>query len=254
MYWYYFKAQLAVDLERRLDFILDPLLRTIGLLVYFYLWRGSVSDVGSLFVYFLIYYLVVNPLHSGKVAVFMSKGINTGELNNFLCKPIDFRIASTVRFFSTLIKRLVLPTCLIAVAIIFLPGIFAPVSFTAFILFILALILGEISWILFMWIFGALSFWVTEIDFTIVVWDLIMNIFAGVYIPYFLFPESLKTILAYTPIPYWGAFPITIFQGEVVGNKVFWGFVILLGWTVVLYLTGKVLYRLGLKKYEGVGI
>ena len=90
------------------------------------------------------------------------------------------------------------------------------------------------------------------------VFDLVKNIFAGVFIPLTFFPEILQKALFFLPFQYISFVPVSVFIGEynLAGNSVPIPLILLLQGVMVLLTMGmsEMVYRKGIKKYVGVGI
>lgn len=224
--------------------------------VAFYLWNltsTSVSDSNRLVCYFAIYYLIVDPLGSGRTAKYMSDAIHSGEINSYLTKPINFPATQVFKIFAALTSRIIVPIFILIIGAIVRPDLFASASVGYFIMFVVFLILGFVIWNIFMLTIGSIAFWGTEVGFTLTVIDLVLNLFRGAWIPLYLFPESFRNILNLTPIPYIGAFPVTVFQGEISTEQIFSSLLINLFWITILFIIFRIVYSKGLKKFEAQG-
>lgn len=225
--------------------------------IYFTLWKlttsGDIDQERNLFLYFFLVFLIFQSFHSGKSAKYISETINKGELNQFLVKPINFVIVKTIESFAPIMSRVVFVFVILIVGIIFLPGIFAPYSFLSFLIFICFSIVAVILWNLLNILIGLMSFWVLEIDSLSTVLDLILNLFKGAWIPFYLFPDWVKNILNLTPIPYLAAWPIDIYQHGIDMNQFLRATVVCLAWITFGVLVSKILYKKGLIHYEGYG-
>lgn len=76
----------------------------------------------------------------------------------------------------------------------------------------------------------------------------------GLIAPLEVFPPLARELTLYTPFPYMLYFPATLITGQTpdfinIGR----GFAVITGWVVVLFIVNRVVWRLGLKHYSGMG-
>lgn len=223
--------------------------------VLFYIWNlsaGSVEESNKLIGYYALMILLIDILATTRAAKEMSKAIQDGSFSNFLVKPINFPITQLLKLVTILLARTLTPLIVLIVTAFVMPEKFAPKDFESFIGFLVFLILGFILYQSFFMIIGALSFWIQEIGFTLSVIDLMLNLVKGAWIPMFLFSDSLKEFLNYTPIPYIGGYIVQVFQ-EGLPNDYLKSILIILFWITLFILIFKVVYKKGVERYEANG-
>lgn len=256
-YFSLLSGQLQILFDYRWEFFIYPIYRFIQMFIYFTLWKlttsGDIEQERKLFIYFFLVFLIFQSFHSGKSAKYISETINKGELNQFLVKPINFVIVKTIESFAPIMSRVLFVFVVLTVGIILLPSVFAPYSFVSFLFFIGFSIIALILWNLLNVLIGLMSFWVLEIDALSTVLDLVLNLFKGAWIPFYLFPDWVKNILNLTPIPYIAAWPIEIYQNGFEVNQMLNAFVVCIVWITIGLLVAKILYTKGLIHYEGYG-
>lgn len=103
-------------------------------------------------------------------------------------------------------------------------------------------------------IIGTLSFWLTEIWGISAIKNLVIAAFSGTIFPLYILPEHVQSIIYKTPFPYISYVPTSILMGEHTYINA-WN-TILTGclWSFVLLVLSKVLWNIGIKKYESVGV
>lgn len=105
---------------------------------------------------------------------------------------------------------------------------------------------------------GAVGFWLVKNQGVRSVFNLVKNIFAGVFIPLTLFPEFLQKALFFLPFQYISYVPVSVFIGEyhLADMTVPIPVVLLCQAAMVLAMAmvSRWTYNLGIRKYVGVGL
>ncbi|WP_204103533.1 MULTISPECIES: ABC-2 family transporter protein [Spirulina sp. CCY15215] len=96
-----------------------------------------------------------------------------------------------------------------------------------------------------------LSFWTERASAIEQFFFLFYLFFAGYIAPLDVFPPLVKAIAQWTPFPYLLYFPAAIFVGFPV--DISRGFMVMLGWGIILFSLNRWLWRRGLKQYSGMG-
>ena len=77
---------------------------------------------------------------------------------------------------------------------------------------------------------------------------------SGQLIPIQLFPEGLKQFVMNSPFRFMVDFPVSIATAQSVDvNQLIQGLALQIGWCVVMYLMGKIIYTIGVRQYEAFG-
>jgi ABC-2 type transport system permease protein len=101
---------------------------------------------------------------------------------------------------------------------------------------------------------SAFAFWLIEM------WPLrrffqgCMALFGGIIAPLDLLPTSIKEIANFTPFPYLGYLNVKALQGSIPVDGLLQHCIIGFVWTILFAIGFKVLWNLGLKRYEAVNI
>lgn len=173
----------------------------------------------------------------------------TGEINNFLVKPLSFykwmlfqEIGKKIATLITIIPPLVL-IVFYAVKIELIP-INLEILLQSFGITILAFFLS----FNFGYILGLFSFWIEEAWVLRNTREVLITLLGGIALPYFLFPKSLAYILTFTPFPYMISWPTRVFKNGIQNNEIFTA----LFWLLFSFLFIKVLWKKVVIKYSGV--
>lgn len=251
------KNQVSLITTYRFELSWRWLSNLFEIVVYFSLWsltaQGNPTDLKKLLLYYILFFGILHNLQSSKAASWMGDDISSGNLNQYLTKPISFPLVQIIKTITILIVRVIVPIVILFIGSLFFPGYLAPAGAANFIIFLIFALLGLILWNLLMIILGSLAFWLTEIRSLVTVVDLIFTFLKGAYIPAYLFPEKIKTFLAYTPFGYLTSFPTDVYQGLISGDKLFTGLTIIITWMVILYVLCGFIYKRGIRRYEAFG-
>lgn len=257
-YLVFAKIQLGTLMEYRFDLLWRWIQNIFKVLISVILWGATTQpysdDFFNILLYFILTHGIIVSLHSSTISRKMGDKIKSGELNNILLKPIKFIPSELLSFYPKILARIIIPIILITAATFIYPEYFAPASTGNLMLFILFTGAGAIIWYLLSSIIASIAFWVLEITYLTTTMDLIIDILKGVYIPVFFFPETLQRILQFTPIPYLLAYPISLYTDNYTTPEVVRNSVVVIFWMIVLYITLRIVYKKGLKQYEGYGI
>jgi ABC-2 type transport system permease protein len=237
----------------RFEIVFGWTYRFLQLYVYYIFWSlttNNPQELNRLFMYFLLYYSIIEPISTGKVASQMSKSILRGEITTFLTKPVYYPFVQFTVLVRILVVRLIGPTILLTILGIFNSKDFAPSSILNLILFIVFCLLGIILWNLIILNIACFSFWGTEITGFLTLFDLVLRVFKGGLIPIFLFPLWLTDILTFTPIPYLASTAVEIYQSDLNTNYILKSFLIAITWIIIFGVLFKKFYKYGLSRYE----
>lgn len=179
---------------------------------------------------------------------YLPNRINVGLIGNELLKPISFKGVMVAENVGNATFKLIfhfIPALLIA---IFTVGVMKPVSFSAFLGFVLSIILGGgILWSI-SFIFQTLAFWLINVWSIVTIKNVFINVFSGLMIPIWFLPDWIQHIIRFTPFTSIYFTPIQIYLGKVKGYEVLWCYFTQVTWIVILYYIGDFFWRKGLRK------
>jgi ABC-2 type transport system permease protein len=99
--------------------------------------------------------------------------------------------------------------------------------------------------------FSMIAFWSERANAIESLWFLFYLFLSGLIAPLAVFPEPVRQVILWTPFPYVINFPASLLVGLPV--NVPQSFAIMLGWIALFYGLYRWLWRLGLKRYSGMG-
>jgi len=214
---------------------------------------SSYSKVGIITYYIVIAFLslTIRSHSNNRIKEDIIKGI----LNNFLVKPVRYILVMLLHEASYKIFSLifVLPLMII-IYLFFNQYIVFPGSATQILLFLISLILSFILSIFIEFILGFSSFWLGENSGPQQFNFVLESVFSGRLAPLVFFPGILQIVANYFPYKYIFYFPVQIHLGQIEGMDILFGFLITIIWITFLGGIITLMWKKGLRKYEGVGI
>ncbi len=177
---------------------------------------------------------------SGNVCYKFVKPINI--YNQWYAEYMGEKLAGTLlRCFPIIIIAFLLPQNI---------GLSLPVSWLAFLLFVLSLLIGAMLGVAISMIIVYLVFKTLSPKGTSGLVMSVCGILGGTYIPLPLMPLSLQKVLNYLPFRFISDLPLWIYIGNVGISSALVYIAISLAWLVFVVLLGKLLLKSALKKTE----
>lgn len=204
------------------------------------------ASVPGLISYFLLVGLIY-PLTKSQVNEYIEEKTTSGEINNFLVKPISLYKYILADDLSWKILNLLTLAPFIFIAILFfLRG--NSLNYNLAVLGI-SLITTAISFLIsfnFSYLVGLFSFWFDEFWAINNVKQVIVTLLGGVILPYSFFPDWSNVLLKYSPFPYMLTWPVRTLRGQFEPVEI----IISLLWCVAMGLSIKVLQKMAILKYS----
>ncbi len=261
-----YSSVVRMEWIRALEYKANTLVGTFsifsGVLIEYVLWKRIFTTRGvqeingftfeALIVYIFFAMMVGQLKSSWVVSVDMIDSIRLGELNKYLIRPISFFTYNLSVFlgYNSLFFFTYMSLCIIFPFV--LPGFAFPsflnlLGFWIFLMFSIYISFG----MYFIMICGA--FWFGEVRALVIAYNLANLVFSGQMIPIRMFPEWLLQILQYTPLPLLVDLPVSAALGYLPAE--FWIQKVFLAifWSIIVTIIGQIIYRIGIKRYEGFG-
>ncbi|TBR57288.1 multidrug ABC transporter permease [Westiellopsis prolifica IICB1] len=181
----------------------------------------------------------------------VEKEVVEGKLSNRLLQPIDPVWHHVAAHISERFARIPFAILLVGLFFILYPQAFWIPSFGTFLLFSLVVILAFILRFVIQYTFAIFSFWTERASALEDFWFLFFLFLSGMIAPLEVFPESVRTVVLFTPFPYLINFPASILVGIPVNLTQ--GLISILGWILFFLGLNRWLWRQGLKRYSGMG-
>lgn len=181
----------------------------------------------------------------------LSEHIRFGRITSFLLYPFDAWKFYAGEFIAFQILQFV--TTLLSIGLLRVCHLLPPLDLATCFVGICFALLVSVMWFVCEFTMGLAGFWLEEVWIFRVVLGFFAVFFSGAFIPLELFPESLQTIISWTPFPFITSIPVHIFLGT--EPVAIWSAVLTLcAWTLGLAVVGAVVWRRGLKLYTAAGI
>ncbi len=174
-----------------------------------------------------------------------------GKLSPRLLQPIDpvwHHISSHI---SERIARTPFAIVLILLFFLLYPQAFWLPNFGNLLLFFIASVMAFALRFVIQYTFAMFAFWTERASALENLWFLFYLFLSGYIAPLEVFPEVVREIVLLTPFPYLINFPAAILVGVPVDLGR--GFLSTIGWFLLFLGLNRIFWRLGLKRYSGMG-
>jgi len=197
-------------------------------------------------------------------AVFLTKQITTvwviydfekevleGKLSPKLLQPLDPVWHHVANHTGERFARMPFVLVLSMLFFILYPQAFWWPNISNLLLFVLAAIMAFALRFIIQHTFAMFAFWTEKAAALENLWLLFFVFVSGLIAPLDVFPENVRNIVMWTPFPYMINFPASILVGLPVDLTR--GFLSIAGWFLIFLGINRFLWRMGLKKYSGMG-
>jgi len=253
------KVAWATALEYRAQILLW-ILSFFFPLVMMAVWLALVDEVGPAAGWdkadFVSYYVGIAMVRHLSIAWILwdwDEDIRTGKLSVKLLKPLDpfHHYLCDQLGWKLFVVMIIVPA--VAVTAWLLPMISYPLTLARLVAVILSVVLGFALNMLMSSAFGVLAFWSTQVRNLYSLWYGTGQFLSGWIAPLALFPAGLRHVAYRLPFRSTLGFPVEILMGQLTWSEIGFGFAVASGWSLFFLIVYRVLWRIGLKRYEAVG-
>lgn len=258
-YWFRFLSAIETEFQYRANLIWWMIVGAIAPVVMTLVWFAVIQEQPDIGGYgksdFVLYYLLITLgwyVVGGEFARPIGTAIRSGDINKSLLQPYSVILGKAVweQAWKVLSLILSLP---VAALILYLTRDFLEFHLELAVVpyVILSLMGGAIIFALIQAIIGILAFWVTEVWPFAEMNDMLLQLMGGMLAPISLLPPLAQTISLYLPFRYIFYEPVAIILGKSIDP----GTVIIRQgiFAIFLFVVYKLMWRAGLRKYEGIG-
>ncbi len=258
-YWVRFLSALESEFQYRANLIWWMIVGAIGPLVMTLVWFSVLQERPDVGGYgksdFVLYYLFTTLgwyIVGGEFARPIGTAIKSGDINKSLLQPYDVILGKAVWEQAWKVMSLILSLPVVAMILYLTRDL---ISFTLdparIPLIILSLLCGALIFAIMQAIIGILAFWVTEIWPFSEMNYMLLQLMGGMLAPISLLPPLVQNISYYLPFRYIFFEPVAIVLGKVTNPVP----VIMRQAIFVVLLFGiyKLVWRAGIRRYEGIG-
>ena len=245
----------------RLNFVLWRVRWVIQRLVVYFLWWAIFSQREELFGYtqsaMLTYILlssIIGTIVLGTTTMSIGNMINTGELSNFLIRPLSFFRYFIARDVGDKLMNLAFSTVEVLLLFVLLrPPIIVPTNPLIWVWFVIAIAIGVVMYFLFSFLLGLLGFWSADIWAPRFLSFVMMEFFAGGLFPLDILPTPLFALSQSLPFSYFLYFPLKVYLGQLNSAGAIQGLMIGLLWCIGLWCLMQTMWKKGLRVYTAEG-
>ncbi|QJC51167.1 hypothetical protein HGI30_06040 [Paenibacillus albicereus] len=257
-----FRIGFQSALEYRLNFLLSLVSAFFPVAVQYYIWKAVYGGSGRVLFGYRYEDMILYTVMAGIVTKLVLTGIEhsiaddikSGGLNKYLVQPVGyfgFRLSSYVGQRAASFTILLLLAAGAALALGTMPGQSGIGS--RFLLFLPSLLLACALSFLVSYAICACAFWLQEIGYFFVVSTLLVTIVSGGIFPLEVYGETAKQLIAWTPFYYLIYFPVNVLGGRIAGADAWTGMAAQALWTAGMLAVALGSWRLGMKRYLGLG-
>jgi ABC-2 type transport system permease protein len=179
---------------------------------------------------------------------FVSAKIRTGAITVDLLRPMSFQGYVLAYNLGMIFYKIVVEFFPTLILCFFIFGLLPPISFIAFLFFLISLSLGFLVLYNLSYILSMISFWYFNIWSFVTIKNALIVILSGIYLPYWFMPDWLRNIVGFTPFEALYAIPMGLYFGRIDISSA----ALLMGkqvlWIALLWSVGQALWKIGCKR------
>ncbi len=184
----------------------------------------------------------------------MARDIKEGLLSSYLVKPMTYFSYTMARELGRVIFALTLSLGSQLVVVLFFKGLIVWNADPKYIAIIFVMtVLAFIGELLLSYLVGCIAFWTDEVDGVYETIYKLKRFFAGEYFPLSFLPSALAQASYFLPFAYSFFVPAQLYLKKIDLSVGLQGIGVQIVWIILLYGLVQVVWKRGLKKYEGVG-
>ena len=233
------------------------------IIVFYFLWNAAFTNNSSIFGYtkekiltYALLLIMIRAITLSSRSVDVAGQISNGDLTNLLTKPVNFFSYWLSRDISSKILNITFAIFeLMFLYILLAPSLFLQTNFLYLVFFVVSIILAIFIFFNIMMLTNFVPFWMPEVawgaQFLVIV--IVVEFLSGAIFPLDVFPDYIYNFLLLTPFPYLVFMPIQIYLGSLSTGAVIKGIFIAGLWSLILWKITNIVWRRGLKVFEGAG-
>ena len=260
-YWHFFKIGFQVSIAYPVSIIFRVLRHATLVTLFVVLWAALLqnkSEIGGFNLSSIVtYYMlveIIDIIYTQTPARILSRDVQTGDLNNFLTKPINYWKYLLSYTVGQQLANSSLSILAVIGAFILFPNF---VSFPKEPLYLFGFFVFSVCAFLIshqiLFTVGTLIFHVSEIAHIRQGVNQLMGLLGGRWVPLSFFPPAIAGLLGLMPFSFLFSFPIRVFQQQVSFSQMSTALVVEIAWLGLLLFIGKNTWEMGVKKYEAYG-
>lgn len=260
-YWIVAKNTWEETFIYRLNFVMWRFRTVLSLITVYFLWFSILPKDGIFIGYnqsLMLTYILGTSLVSSVIlasrTVAVGEEINEGNLSNFLIRPINYFLYWFAKDLGDKAMNIIFSLGELTILFLVLrPPFFIQTDLKYLFFCFVAIILGVVLFFFFNFLLGLIGFWSPEVWAPRFIFIILLSFFAGSFFPLDILPAPIFNIFQYLPFPYLLYFPLKIYLGQLALNKIFFGLLISITWTFLIYGIVRFVWQKGLKLYAAEG-
>ncbi len=262
--WSIFKISFEQEFAYRLNFILWRVRNVFQVLLTYFLWSTVFASPNTqIFGYdrakiitYVFGIIIVRALVLSARAMDVSRDVGSGDLSNYLVKPVSFFKYWFTRDISSKALNIMFAAFEFSILfIIFKPDFFFQTSIVALIAFAVSIVLAILIYFFLLFIISSVPFWAPELGWGshFLVTMVLVEAFSGALFPINILPPVLQSIIMATPFPYLIYFPVQVYLGNITGTALIGSMMVAASWAGVLWFVMNFVWKKGLTVYQSIG-
>lgn len=247
----------------RWNFLLRAVFSIVPLLGTIYIWRAVFAargaeiagyDTGQMIFYFLLTMLVENLVTPTEDEFRIAAEIRDGQISALIIKPLNHLAYRTSLFISY--RALYCVVILPVVALIFLAFreyLRLPAEWVTWPAFALSVAMAGMIQFFLAYTLAMMAFWILEISTVVFLFYSFEYLLSGALFPLDIMPGWVQGFIHWSPFTYELFFPVQVYLERVHGTALLQGLAIQCGWMLAMFCSARLLWRLGVRKYQAVG-
>lgn len=247
--------------DYRFDFIFELVCGFIPVIALVMLWNALFegrSEVNGFTQSMMITYIIsarfINIILLPNFFFDVTSEIQNGSLTTYLSKPLSYLSFWFFRTLGSKSKNLLFILIPMIVLSVYLNiNVIGNINTFQLMLFLIALIFAYIIYFQIFMVISLMSFWFYDISSWFYTLMLTIELLAGTIIPVSLFPAFMKNFMYLLPFKYLVDFPVETLIGKLDSNTVISGLAWQVVWVLILLVLLKLLWKVGIRKFEANG-
>lgn len=206
--------------------------------------QGELSD----YISYSAFTAVIGIIFGGEIIGSFSEKIRDGSVISDLQKPVSFQLYTMAGNLGCLLGNILFDIIPKFLVINFLIGIYIPTKPLSIVLFGVSFLLGCMIMAAIDYIFSIFAICFVEVISLIILKNIVIGLFAGLLIPFWIFPEKLLYIINLLPFRLICFLPISIYLEKINDIDIINSLVMQVFWLIVLCGIGKFMSHILLKR------
>lgn len=200
--------------------------------------------------------LILFTMTGNTIYLIIGHMIEHGTITRYLIVPTDFMNAMLTISIGFLGRIIAYNLLIFTPTILLLSSkVVGPINYKSLFLILLLICIGFLIRFLCAFIIGTSTFWTTQVYGQGNTYENLLPLLIGLIFPFDLIGfYFLKEFLVFSPWSMIVYHPMQIYLGKYNTNQTFLAFTGGIAWCVVLYFLAKLVFKLGLKRNEAVGL